>query len=88
MHHIWIFILAIVLLNLPFGFWRKGEKKFSLTWFLAVHIPVPLAVGIRFLAGYGWNPSSLPLFIAAFFTGQYVGGKFRSFLKQKPHHRH
>jgi len=82
MHHIWIFVLAIVLLNLPFGFWRKGVKKFSAAWFLAVHIPVPLAVGIRSLAGHGWNPSLLPVFITAFFVGQYLGGKFRLFLKR------
>lgn len=78
MHHIWILVLAIVLLNLPFGFWRKGVKKFSTTWFLAVHIPVPLAVGIRFCAGYGWKISTLPAFIAAFFIGQYMGGRLRS----------
>jgi hypothetical protein len=83
MHHIWIFIIAIVLLNMPFGFWRKGVKKFSLAWFLAVHIPVPLAIGIRYLAGTGWDPSTLPFFIVAFFTGQFIGGRCKLFSQKK-----
>ncbi len=68
---------SIVLLNLPFGYWRAGVKRFSLPWFLAVHLPVPLAVGLRFLVGLGLRLSTLPIFIAAFFTGQFLGGKLR-----------
>jgi hypothetical protein len=88
MHHIWIFIVAIGLLNMPFGFWRKGVKKFSLAWFLAVHIPVPLAIGIRYLAGVGWNPSTLPFFIIAFLAGQFLGGRCIIFFQKRCRRQH
>lgn len=68
---------AILLLNLPFGWWRAGTRKLSLPWFLAVHLPVPLAIGLRFAAGLGFRLATLPLFVAAFFGGQFLGGRLR-----------
>ncbi|MBU0519675.1 solute carrier organic anion transporter [bacterium] len=72
--NLWSVSGLIFLLNLPFGYWRAGLKRYSLLWFLAIHIPVPLAVGLRFLAGLGWRLSSLPYFVGAFFLGQLLGG--------------
>ena len=69
--------LAILLLNLPFGYWREGVRKFSPQWFLAVHVPVPLAIGLRFAVGLGFRLATLPLFVAAFFGGQFLGGRLR-----------
>ncbi len=69
---------ATLLLNLPFGFWRAGVRKFSLAWFLAVHAPVPLIVGMRLAAGLGWRPSTFPLLVGAFFGGQFIGGRLRA----------
>ena len=74
----WVLAGAIVVLNLPFGFWRAGARKFSPAWFLAVHLPVPLAIGLRIGAGAGWRLATLPLFVAAFFAGQFLGGKLRA----------
>ncbi len=68
---------AIFVINLPFGYWRAGVKRFSLPWFLAVHIPVPMAVGLRFSVGLGLRAATLPIFVGAFFTGQFLGGKLR-----------
>ena len=45
--------LAVLIVNLPFGYWRVGLRRFSVPWFLAVHAPVPLVIGIRVLAGLG-----------------------------------
>lgn len=69
--------LATLVLNLPFGYWREGVRKFSPQWFLAVHVPVPLAIGLRFAVGLGFRLATLPLFIAAFFGGQFLGGRLR-----------
>ncbi len=74
---IWIIAAAIVVLNLPFGFWRAGVRKFSWQWFVAVHVPVPLAIGLRLASGLGWHLATLPLFVAAFFGGQFLGGRLR-----------
>jgi hypothetical protein len=73
-------ILAAVftfLVNLPFGYWRAGTKKFSPAWFVAVHGPVPLVVVARLLLGVGFRWENLPLLVAAFFAGQFVGGRRR-----------
>ena len=67
----------VIALNLPFGFWRAGTRKFSPRWILAVHAPVPLVVAVRLLSGLGWQLVTFPVLIAAFFTGQFVGGRLR-----------
>jgi hypothetical protein len=74
---LWIVALLILLLNLPFGFWRAGVRRFSPSWFVAVHAPVPLAIALRFLVGVGWRMRLLPLFVGAFFVGQFLGGRAR-----------
>ncbi len=74
---LWAIAALILLLNLPFGYWREGLRKFSPAWFVAVHLPVPLAVGLRFASGLGFQWRTLPLFVAAFFGGQWLGGRLR-----------
>jgi hypothetical protein len=69
---------ATLVLNLPFGFWRAGVRKFSLAWFLAVHAPVPLIVGLRLAAGLGWRLSTFPVLVGAFVGGQFLGGRIRA----------
>jgi hypothetical protein len=69
---------ATLVLNLPFGFWRAGVRKFSLAWFLAVHAPVPFIVGMRLTAGLGWRLSTFPILAGAFFGGQFIGGRLRA----------
>ncbi len=73
----WVLALLVVLLNLPFGYWRAGTRRYSIPWFLAIHIPVPLAVGLRMQAGMTWQLSTLPVFVGAFFLGQFLGGRVR-----------
>ncbi len=77
MREIAVVALLILLLNLPFGYWRAGVRKFSPPWWFAVHLPVPLAIGLRFAAGLGLRWATLPVFVAAFFTGQLLGGRYR-----------
>jgi len=75
---LWIVAALVLAVNLPFGFWRAGVEKFTLPWFVAVHAPVPLVIGLRLLAGLRWQISTLPLLVGAFFLGQFLGGKLRS----------
>ena len=71
-------IAAIVLiLNMPFGYWRAHTKKFSAQWILAIHIPVPMIAALRIYSGLGWM-AAFPVLIAAFFVGQFVGGRLRN----------
>ena len=69
--------LAVLLINLPFGFWRAGARRFTLSWFLAVHAPVPLVVGLRVVAGLGWRLSTFLFLAGAFLAGQLLGGRLR-----------
>jgi hypothetical protein len=64
-------------LNLPFGYWRGGLRKFSPAWFVAVHAPVPVVVALRFALGLPFRWVALPLFIAAYFGGQFLGSRAR-----------
>ena len=70
--------LMVLALNLPFGYWRAGVRQFTLPWFLAVHAPVPLVVGVRFLTGLGWHLATVPVIALAFLAGQVLGGRVRS----------
>jgi hypothetical protein len=70
---------AVLALNLPFGFWRAGVRKFTPSWILAVHAPVPFVVALRLASGLGWQFITFPVLIGAFFTGQFVGGRLRRF---------
>ncbi len=73
---------ATLVLNLPFGFWRAGVRKFSPAWFLAVHAPVPLIVVMRIAAGVGWRLSTFPVLVGAFFGGQLLGSRIRAAIKE------
>lgn len=77
MHKILLLSVMVTILNLPFGFWRESARKFSFTWFIAVHAPVPIVVGLRLLSGLGWHLESFPLLVSAYLVGQYSGGVLR-----------
>ncbi len=64
----------VFVLNLPFGYWRENERKFSTRWFLSVHAPVPFVIALRLLSGLGWQFTTFPIVIGAFFGGQFAGG--------------
>lgn len=71
-----LLVLAItILINLPFGYWRRGLRKFSLPWWLAIHLPVPLVIAFRI--GLKIPYAAVPAVILAAVLGQWVGGRFR-----------
>ena len=79
-----VFISAVVLLlNLPFGYWRVGAMRFSLRWFLAIHVPVPFVIGLRLVSGIGWQTATFHLLIGAFFGGQFLGGLFKRIIANR-----
>ena len=74
-------IVIIFLINVIFGYWRANTRKMSLEWISAVHLPVPMAIGLR-LWLLGWNWLLLPVFVADFAAGQYTGGRIRRSLEK------
>jgi hypothetical protein len=77
-----VVLVAIFAINIFFGYWRSNTKRFTINWILAVHVPVPLAIGLRLLL-LGWNWLLLPVFVADFFVGQYAGGFIRRLLSKQ-----
>ncbi len=82
MNLFWVACL-VLLINLPFGYWRSGAEKFSKQWFLAVHIPVPFVIALRIFSHLGWHLITFPIIITAFFMGQFLGGKATILLKKR-----
>ena len=79
-----LLVAAIVfVINLPFGYWRANVKKFSAGWFLAVHGPVPAVVLLRILSGLGFNLSTVPFMLGAFFGGQVLGGRISAWRRSR-----
>lgn len=68
--------LIVGLINIPFGYWRDATRRFSVAWFLAVHGPVPLVIGLRLAFGLGWEFSTFPVLIGAYLLGQFLGGRW------------
>lgn len=70
-----VLVFAVFLLNVPFGYWRQNTARYSLQWFLSIHLPIPAIVALRVFSGIGGYLLALPALVAAFFLGQLIGGK-------------
>jgi hypothetical protein len=62
-----------VMINLLFGFLRSRTRKFSLNWFLCIHLPIPLILFARLSSHLTYH--YIPIFVIAALTGQILGGK-------------
>jgi phosphatidylserine synthase len=72
------YLLAIgvtFVVNVPFGYWRAGVRKFSPQWFLAVHAAVPVVIALRLALSLPFRWHLLPLFVIAYFGGQLAGSR-------------
>lgn len=63
-------------INIPFGYWRANVKRFSLQWFLAIHLPIPFIIFVRIYTGIGFALITYIIMIIAFFLGQLAGTKY------------
>ena len=60
-------------MNVALGQWRVKCRKFSKSWFLAVHISIPLIFLLRRFFGFGmWL---VPLTVSSAVFGQIVGAR-------------
>ncbi len=65
--------LVVLVINIPFGYWRANVKKFSLQWFLAIHIPVVIIIGLRLATHVGFAWYTYLFFVTAYVLGQQSG---------------
>ena len=68
-----ILFAVTMLINLPFGYARARVRKYSLKWFLYIHLPIPLIFVTRTLSHIEFK--YVPLFVLAALIGQIIGGK-------------
>ncbi len=62
-----------LLINLPFGYARARAKRYSLRWFLFIHVPIPVIFIVRTISHI--DIKYIPIFAFAAITGQLLGGK-------------
>lgn len=68
-------ILAAFLVSIPCGYLRENFRKFSMPWLLMAHLPIPLVIILRHLAGFGWP--IIPLTLLSVIIGQMVGARLK-----------
>lgn len=69
-----ISMLAFAILgNIPLGYLRMGAEKFTLRWFVYIHLSVPFIIGLRISNNISWQV--IPLSIALAVVGQMLGSR-------------
>ncbi len=61
--------------NLPLGYLRETSRKYSVRWFVLIHLSIPFIVALRLMFDFGWN--IIPLTLACAVTGQVIGARIR-----------
>ncbi len=68
-----LLLLLAFAINLPLGWWRCRQQKFSPSWFLAIHASIPVLVATRFALGLSlWI---IPAEIVFAIVGQVTGAR-------------
>lgn len=68
-----VVMFVALLINIFLGRWRIKVRKFSLHWFLAIHIAVPLIYLLRVYEGLAYW--TIPFLVVFSVLGQIVGGR-------------
>ena len=61
------------MVSVPCGYIRENYTKYSVMWFLLIHIPIPFIVLLRIEAGLSWH--YIPLTLAGSVAGQIAGAR-------------
>jgi len=59
--------------NIPLGYLRMGSPRYSVRWFLYIHLSVPFIIGLRIANPPSWQ--IIPLSIALAVAGQMTGSR-------------
>ena len=74
--------VAALMVNIPLGYAREGFRRFSIGWFVCIHLSVPLIAWLRLenhVSAWG-----IPAFVACAVVGQIAGGKIRRIRRGRP----
>lgn len=67
---------AALVLNLPFGYLRVRAKKYSVKWFVYIHLPIPFIYVLRTVAGLDYRV--IPVIVIGAVAGQLLGGRLNN----------
>ncbi len=70
----WIAAVALAA-NVPLGYLRAAKPKYSVGWFLYIHLSIPLVAFLRIINHL--TPWVIPIFLACAVAGQLAGGRLR-----------
>jgi hypothetical protein len=70
-----------LIVNLPLGYLREGKPRFSIGWFVYIHLSVPLIAYLRIR--HHISPWAIPPFIVCAVAGQIAGGWMRRYLQRR-----
>lgn len=73
--------LAALSVNIPLGYLREGARKYSVAWFVYIHLSIPLIAFLRISRHL--SPWFIPLFLFCAIAGQMIGGRIRRQVKQE-----
>lgn len=62
-------------INLPLGYLREGTRKYSIGWFVYIHLSVPVIAFLR--RSNQVSAWAIPPFVICALLGQLAGGKLR-----------
>ena len=67
-------LLAFAMLsNIPLGYLRMGSSRYSLRWFVYIHLSVPFIIGLRVANQISWQV--IPVSIVLAVAGQMIGSR-------------
>jgi hypothetical protein len=61
--------------NLPLGYLRATCRKFSLRWFVLIHLSIPFIIALRLMLDFSW--AVIPFTVACAVAGQIAGSRIR-----------
>lgn len=70
-----LLLLIAFMANVPLGYLREAVAKFSLRWFVYIHLSIPIIILLRHHYGFGWI--FVPFTLGCAVIGQLVGGHLR-----------
>ena len=59
--------------NIPLGYLRMGSPRYSIRWFVYIHLSVPFIIGLRISSHISWQ--AIPFSIALAVAGQMIGSR-------------
>ena len=65
-------VALALIISIPCGYVRENIRKYSILWWVLIHLPIPIIVVLRIKAGLNWH--FIPLTLGSSVAGQLLGG--------------